>query len=152
MTYTLDANVLVALYNPDHVHHRATVAVLDQATPDARNRVGNDVIGYMHAVNVAEVLFGYPEAQRAQVFENAFGLDSAVGLEVVDIPTDEEPFILAHYRVPGRVRMTPDACAVAAAAWTNTTLVTYDSRLASAAREQGRRVIDQHDAAKLLEH
>ncbi len=119
---TLDASVVIAhLYPQDPHHHAATVFLLDHA----------DEPMLMHSLNLAEVLIGGVRAGRGQEL-----LDDlrAIGIQVADHQA-EEPIRLATLRVETGLRL-PDCCVLNTALTTNSTLATFDERLASVARSR----------------
>jgi predicted nucleic acid-binding protein len=120
----VDANVLIALADPGHVHHGAAGAVLD--------RDGELAIS---ALTLAEVMV-LPAA--AGVLDSAMAQVDALGLvgyplEVTDVPR------LAGLRAETRLRM-PDAVVLLLALRHGAALATFDQRLAQAARDSGVRV------------
>ncbi|MDR1189096.1 MAG: PIN domain-containing protein [Bifidobacteriaceae bacterium] len=117
----VDANVLIALANPNHVHHEAAAAVLD--------RDGELAIP---ALTLAEVMVlpaaaGELDSAMAQV--DALGV-VAYPLEVSDVRR------LAALRAETRLRM-PDAVVLLLTLRHGATLATFDERLARVARDLG---------------
>ena len=121
-----DANILIALLNPDDAHHERALALTD--TDDEIN---------VHPLTMAEVLAGYPDAaQRATTFDAL----TEAGFTDPDIPYDEEVNLLATVRVDDRLKM-PDACVLATAIWRHGPLLTFDDKVAAAARKHA---VDVH--------
>jgi predicted nucleic acid-binding protein len=116
-----DANVLIALLNPHDAHHERAVELT--GTGDEIN---------VHPLTMAEVLAGYPDAvQRAATFDALV----EAGFSDPGIPYDEEVNLLAGVRVDDRLKM-PDACVLATAIWRREPLLTFDNKVAAAARKR----------------
>jgi predicted nucleic acid-binding protein len=125
----LDANILIALLQPDHAHHDTVVTFLSGLDADA---AGN--IAQVHRLTLAEVLVGYPsEAERLAIYHHLVG---DVGLHVWDLRADEEVTLLATARQRTGIKM-PDACVLAVAMWPTGNVLTFDKRLMGAAAKIG---------------
>ncbi|PFG41537.1 putative nucleic acid-binding protein [Isoptericola jiangsuensis] len=135
----VDANVLIALLDPAHVHHEAVQRTLDHITPsveiDTEAETQRTVIAYIHPLNMAEVLRGFPPESRHSVLEMVESpLVGIVSKPIRDARS--EAMLLADHASSGRVRM-PDACVLALATVFDVPLLTADKRLAAAARASG---------------
>jgi predicted nucleic acid-binding protein len=116
-----DANILIALLNPDDAHHERALALTD---------TGDQIS--VHPLTMAEVLAGYSDAvQRAATFDALI----EAGFSDPGIPYDEEVNLLAAVRVDDRLKM-PDACVLATAIWRREPLLTFDKKVAAAARKR----------------
>lgn len=117
---TVDASVVIAHLQPrDPHHHPATAYLRDHA----------DESLLIHSLDLAEVLVGGVRAGRGQEL-----LDDlhAIGIRIAD-KREGEPLRLAALRVDTGLKL-PDCCALDAALTSESTLATFDERLASAAR------------------
>jgi predicted nucleic acid-binding protein len=116
---TLDASVVIAHLQPRDPHH-------DAATGYLREHADQPLL--IHSLNLAEVLIGGVKAGRGQEL-----LDDlhAIGLRVSD-QRDGEPLRLAALRVETGLKL-PDCCALDTALTSESTLATFDERLAAAA-------------------
>lgn len=117
---TLDASVVIAHLQPRDPHHHA-------ATDYLREHAGEPLL--IHSLNLAEVLVGGVKAGRGQEL-----LDDlhAIGVRVAD-PHAAEPLRLANLRVETGLKL-PDCCALDTAIITQSTLATFDERLAGVAQ------------------
>ncbi len=117
---TLDASVVIAHLQPRDAHHHGATAFL-------REHAHRPLL--IHSLNLAEVLIGGVKAGRGQEL-----LDDlhAIGLRVADQRVGE-PLRLAALRVETGLKL-PDCCALDAALTSESTLATFDERLADAAR------------------
>lgn len=116
-----DANVLIALLNPSDIHHRRAIQLTD-----------TDAEIHIHPLTMAEVLAGYPDpSERLATFDAL----TEAGFADPDIPYDEEVNLLASVRVDDRLKM-PDACVLATAIWRREPLITFDNKVAAAARKK----------------
>jgi len=118
----LDASVLIALLDPRDAHHDTAVNILD----------GDDGPWVVHPLTMAETLVG--PVQRGVGTEVLADLADA-GITVNETATD--PLQLAATRARHGLRM-PDACVLWLAEALDTTLVTFDDKLADRARDAGR--------------
>lgn len=116
-----DANVLIALLNPDDAHHERAVALTDS---------GDEIS--VHPLTMAEVLAGYPDAVQRTATRDAL---MGAGFGDPHIPYDEEVDLLATVGVDDRLKM-PDACVLATAIWRGEPLLTFDRKVAAAARQR----------------
>lgn len=119
---TLDASMVIAHLQPRDPHHPAATAYL---------RACADQPLIIHSLNLAEVLVGGVRAGRGQEL-----LDDlhAIGLRVAVQP-DGEALRLAALRVETGLKL-PDCCALDTALASESTLATFDERLAAAARRR----------------
>lgn len=121
MTLALDAGALIGLLDPRDPHHRAVAAVFEG---ESRFLV--------HPINIAEALVNPDGEDRAlDAYEDLVRL----GVRPAVLGSNEA-LILAQVRRKHRLRM-PDACALAVAIHEDIPLVTFDKRLAAAARRVG---------------
>ncbi len=117
---TLDASVVIAHLNPGDLHHRT-------ATDYLREHADEPLL--IHPLNLAEVLVGGVRVGRGQELLDdlhAIGLRTAGRL-------DGEPLRLAALRVETGLKL-PDCCALDTALTSQSSLATFDERLAAAAR------------------
>jgi predicted nucleic acid-binding protein len=137
----VDANVLIALLDPSHVHHEAVQRALDHVTPvneiDPATGTQRPVIASMHPLNMAEVLRGYDAESRRRVLE----LVESPQVGIIAKPVQDrhgEVLSLAGYAE--HVKM-PDACVLALAHHTRAAVLTLDRRLYDAAVTLGLDVV-----------
>jgi predicted nucleic acid-binding protein len=123
---TLDASMVIAHLRPRDVHHHAASAYLREHA-DQPLRI--------HSLNLAEVLIGGVRAGRGQELLNDL---HAIGLRVAD-QRDGESLRLATLRAETGLKL-PDCCALDTALTSESTLATFDDRLAAAARRRHLRV------------
>jgi predicted nucleic acid-binding protein len=125
----LDANIMIALLDPHHVHHAPVLDALGDLLPDARGKIAE-----IHRLTLAEVLVGYDDAtERNEIYDRLiWGAD----LRICNLEPDEEIHLLVEARQRTGVKM-PDACVLAAAMWFDGDLMTFDKRLAGAAAKVG---------------
>ena len=117
---TLDASMVIAHLHPRDPHHHAATAYL-------REHADEPLL--IHSLNLAEVLVGGVKAGRGQeLLDDLHG----VGLRVAERP-DGEALRLAALRVETGLKL-PDCCALHTALTSESTLATFDERLAAAAR------------------
>lgn len=117
---TLDASLVIAHLHPGDPHHHAATAYL-------REHANEPLL--IHSLNLAEVLIGGVKAGRGQELLDDL---NAIGLRVAD-RHDNEPLRLAALRVETGLKL-PDCCALDTALTSESTLATFDERLAAAAR------------------
>lgn len=122
-----DASVVIALLKGDDTHHARALHVMDTA---ARGPM------WIHSLTLAEVLVGPVQKGR--------GADERRDLEALGIlPStrdDDEALRLAALRVQTRLKL-PDCCVLDAAQSNGAALVTFDLRLAAAAKGLGIEVL-----------
>jgi len=123
----LDASVLIAHLSPVDSHHAAATAILFDATP------GSTLV---HAVTLAEVLVGGVRVGRGGTMRDDL---RAAGVEVAPDDADE-PLRLAELRATTGLKL-PDCCVLDVAVHHQASLATFDTALASAARQRGVTVI-----------
>jgi len=128
-----DANILIALLDPSHVHHQAVQETLDRITPslevDPVTQARRSVVAYVHPLNMAEVLHGYPSEVRYELLDLIEAPGTGFQLRTIPDPR-QEALYLASYRA--HVKM-PDACVLALARHTYAPVMTLDRRLYNAA-------------------
>lgn len=117
---TLDASLVIAHLHPGDPHHHVATAYL-------REHANEPLL--IHSLNLAEVLIGGVKAGRGQELLDDL---NAIGLRVAD-RHDGEPMRLAGLRVETGLKL-PDCCALETALTSESTLATFDERLAAAAR------------------
>nr|WP_281360126.1 PIN domain-containing protein [Isoptericola halotolerans] len=137
-----DANILIALLDPTHVHHEAVQQALDHVIPvtsiDPTTHTQRPVIAYVHPLNMAEVLRGYTAASRQRVLE----LVESPQVGIVARPVeDRHEEVLSLARYAEHVKM-PDACVLALAHHTRAAVLTLDKRLSNAAVTLDMDVVD----------
>lgn len=129
MSIVLDANIMIALLDPRHVHHDTVLKALGDLEADGQGKIAE-----IHRVTLAEVLTGYDsETLRAEIYD---WLIWEADLRICDLTAEEEIHLLVKARQRARVKM-PDACVLAAAMWFDGSLMTFDKRLAAAAAKVG---------------
>lgn len=120
----VDASVLIAVMNPDDVHHADAVAMI------RRGAIAGGLVA--HPMTVAESAVGAAEHGRLDQVRHAFA-----GLGLVTAESDpEECWRLAALRAEARLAL-PDCCVLDLAMQSGGTLATFDARLAGAARRRG---------------
>lgn len=119
----LDASVLIAHLNPVDSHHVAATAILLDATP------GSILV---HTVTMAEVLVGGVRVGRGAAMQDDL---RAAGVDVARHDADE-PLRIAELRANTGLKL-PDCCVLDVAVHHHATLATFDTALASAARQRG---------------
>ncbi|OLT53978.1 type II toxin-antitoxin system VapC family toxin [Cellulosimicrobium sp. CUA-896] len=118
-----DANVVIAVSKPGHVHHH-------DATRIVRDHGVDGIV--LHSLTMAEVLVG---PAKAGAHAQARRLLAAAGFALS--PTgDPTPESLALVRATTSLKM-PDACVLATAEHLDTALATFDARLARDAFARG---------------
>jgi len=124
----LDASVLIAHLDETDAHHeRATALLLDNA----------DETLAASPLTVAEVLVGPARAGTIDAAQAALA-----ALAVTSVPlTAEAPARLAVLRATCRLRL-PDCCVLLAAETAQADIATFDDKLARAAAQIGRAVVD----------
>lgn len=124
----LDANVLIAFADPLDASHERAVEVLDHHEWDEF---------LVNAVTLAEVLIRPTQQAWADVLDTHL---RQIGILVVPVE-DDDPLGIASLSARHRIR-TPDAVVLHTAITTSDALVTFDARLARAARAAGFPVIE----------
>ncbi|MDR1825493.1 MAG: type II toxin-antitoxin system VapC family toxin [Bifidobacteriaceae bacterium] len=126
-----DAKLLVAFYTPGHSHQARAVAALAAVATEPRA---------MSALTLAEFLV-HPAASGATT--KAEANVKALGIAIRDIqPEDAAP--LARLRASTGLKM-PDAVVLHLAIKEGASLLTFDDRLAAAARDYGVKVVGAAD-------
>lgn len=124
MTVVLDASVLIAHLDGHDLHHERAAELL-------LSSVGSSFAASV--VTIAEVLVG---PARAGLLERAQGAIDALGIVAVGLH-DDSPVHLATLRAETGLKM-PDCCVLLAARSAGASAVlTFDVRLAMAARATG---------------
>lgn len=123
----LDAVTVIALLDPGNAHH---AAARETVLPLA------GMPKLIHPINLAEVLVKPVQDGTAEKVLTAL---SQAGITTFT-PVVSEPLDLARVRAFTRIKI-PDACAYNTAASRNLPLVTFDKRLATAARTAGLTVL-----------
>jgi len=126
---TLDASCLIALFDKHNHHHSAAKDIIDFS------RIHDLQI---HTINLAEFLVG--PVRTGQVAQTVAHLET-MGV-ITCGPFPNEALRLAEIRHTTGLKL-PDCCALLTAKANGFTLVTFDTTLAKAARQQGVTVIDQ---------
>lgn len=125
----LDANVLIAWLDPGDSLHERALTDLDEAAAEPLGAA---------TLTLAEVLVGPARAGRLQAAYAALA-----DLGVSEIALDGEAVTLATLRVETDRRL-PDCCVLAAAQLTHAgAILTFDRKLAGAARLLGLRLLDE---------
>ena len=125
----LDANVLIAWLDPGDSLHERALTDLDEAASEPLGAA---------TLTLAEVLVGPARAGRLQAAHAALA-----DLGVSEISLDGEAVTLATLRVETDRRL-PDCCVLAAAQLTRAgAILTFDRKLAAAARLLGLRLLDE---------
>jgi len=119
----LDANVLIAHFDPSDKHHERAGNLLLSATGDSLGA---------SAITLAEVLVGPARVGQLDRARNA-----VLQLGVIGVPVDDNSFVrLAQIRAETNLKL-PDCCVLLAAEQAGAVLATFDERLASTARSRG---------------
>jgi predicted nucleic acid-binding protein len=122
-----DASWLIALVDPDDAHHRLATSIRD---------VLDDEVVLLHPLTLAECLVG--PARRGSLDQSDARIRAAV--DVMDFDP-RSPARFAQLRAEHRLRL-PDAIVLDTALQNGVGIVTFDLRLAQAARRLGVRVLD----------
>lgn len=119
----LDASVLIAHLTPVAAHHDAATGILLAASPEPL---------LVHTMTLAEVLVGGVKIGRgAQLHADL----RATGIQLAS-HDEQEPLRLAELRATSRLKL-PDCCVLDTAISNDASLATFDSTLATAARQRG---------------
>ncbi len=121
---TLDANVLIALSDADDVHHEDAAWFIRRST--FRRTL------FIHPFNVAEAAIR-PSADG--VVDRVRRIWDFLGVNVTQVDEDQ-PWRLASLRASTGLGL-PDCCVLDTARQTSSAVATFDSRLASHARDLG---------------
>lgn len=126
--YVADANLLIALLDPDDALHEASVEILLDLDPDKGI--------YVNPINIAEVL-GYYETsfERDQKWALLGSLGRFVAAGSDDSPMGDALELAELRQATGR--KMPDVCAMHTALTWRSTLITHDQALAKSARRIG---------------
>lgn len=131
MRTVLDAAALIAHLDESDAHHRRATAEIEVA--------GERGALLASVLSVAEILVHPTRQGRAAEVERAL---SEMDLEVLAVP-DDAAAALARLRDRTRRNM-PDCCVLLAAQQTSAIVLTFDEKLASAARDLG---LATHDSS-----
>lgn len=124
----LDANVLIAHFDPADKRHERAGRLLLSATGDSLGA---------SAITLAEVLVGPARVGALDRARNAL-----LQLQIIGVPVDDTASVrLAQIRAETNLKL-PDCCVLLAAEQAGATLATFDERLASTARSRGLLVTD----------
>ncbi|ACV06068.1 type II toxin-antitoxin system VapC family toxin [Kytococcus sedentarius] len=122
----LDANVVIALLNPEDAHHSRAAGLLVEVPEE-------DL--HIPAVTLGEALVWHV---RAGTGERALEVLEDLGLSVIE--SQEDPLELARVRAESGLRM-PDCIVLHHALTRGEALATMDERLARAGLERGLRAL-----------
>lgn len=122
----LDANVVIALLNPEDAHHSRAAGLLVEVPEE-------DL--HIPAVTLGEALVWHV---RAGTGERALEVLEDLGLSVIE--SKEDPLALARVRAESGLRM-PDCIVLHHALTRGEALATMDERLARAGLERGLRAL-----------
>lgn len=122
-----DASVLIALFDPEDVHHQAAEELLTEHVEESWT---------LGPLTLAEVLVGAAAAGK----ENAMLVDlRALGIGTTPMP-DDAGVRLARLRVQTGSKM-PDCCVLLTAEQVGAKVATFDDRMARSARSLGMEVV-----------
>ena len=121
---TLDANLLIALSDPDDAHH-------DQAAWFFRSSLFERRL-FVHPFNIAEAAV---RPSQVGVADRVRGLWGFMGVHVTKVD-DDQPWRLASLRASTGLGL-PDCCVLDTARQTASAVATFDSRLARQAEQLG---------------
>lgn len=121
---TLDANVLIALSDPDDAHHEQAAWFFRSALFDRRL--------FVHPFNIAEAAV---RPSRAGLADRVRGLWGFMGVHVTQVD-DDQPWRLASLRASTGLGL-PDCCVLDTARQTSSAVATFDQRLAQQAADLG---------------
>lgn len=120
---TLDAGVLIALYERDDSHHQRATSLLTELSAD---------LLYLSPITHAEILVRSAQAGR----EEARYIElERLGTTVLNLPPDAGVW-LAQLRARTGLKL-PDCSVILTAQQSDSKIATFDARLAQAARELG---------------
>lgn len=122
---TLDAGVLIALFNAKDAHHEAAIKLLDAATR-------RDDLLYMNPLNQAEVLVGAAQQGNEEIYYEKI---VNIGISILASPADAGVW-LAQLRARTGLKL-PDCAVILTAQQSGSKIATFDYRLAKEARSLG---------------
>lgn len=121
----LDADVLIAHFDPSDKHHERASRFLLSATGDSLGA---------STITLAEVLVGPARVGQLDRARNAV---LQLQIQIIGLLVDDNASVrLAQIRADTNLKM-PDCCVLLAAEQAGATLATFDERLASTARSRG---------------
>ena len=122
---TLDAGVLIALFNAKDAHHEAAMKLLDAATR-------RDDLLYMNPLSQAEVLVMAAQQGSEKIYYEKI---VSIGVATLAAPTDTGVW-LAQLRARTGLKL-PDCAVILTAQQSGSKIATFDHRLAREARALG---------------
>lgn len=122
---TLDAGVLIALFNAKDAHHEAAMKLLDAATR-------RDDLLYMNPLSQAEVLVKAAQQGSEKIYYEKI---VSIGVATLAAPTDTGVW-LAQLRARTGLKL-PDCAVILTAQQSGSKIATFDHRLAREARALG---------------
>ena len=122
---TLDAGVLIALFNAKDAHHEAAMKLLDAATR-------RDDLLYMNPLSQAEVLVKAAQQGSEKIYYEKI---VSIGVVTLAAPTDTGVW-LAQLRARTGLKL-PDCAVILTAQQSGSKIATFDHRLAREARALG---------------
>lgn len=122
---TLDAGVLIALFNAKDAHHEAAMKLLDAATR-------SDDLLYMNPLSQAEVLVKAAQQGSEKIYYEKI---VSIGVATLAAPTDTGVW-LAQLRARTGLKL-PDCAVILTAQQSGSKIATFDHRLAREARALG---------------
>ena len=122
---TLDAGVLIALFNAKDAHHEAAMKLLDAATR-------RDDLLYMNPLSQAEVLVKAAQQGSEKIYYEKI---VSFGVATLAAPTDTGVW-LAQLRARTGLKL-PDCAVILTAQQSGSKIATFDHRLAREARALG---------------
>lgn len=128
---TLDAGVLIALFNAQDAHHEAATKLLEAATC-------RDDLLYMNPLSQAEVLVGAAQQGSEKIYYEKL---VSIGIETLTTPADTGVW-LAQLRARTGLKL-PDCAVILTAQQSGSKVATFDHRLAREARALGFTVLPE---------
>ena len=122
---TLDAGILIALFNAKDAHHEAATKLLDAATR-------RDDLLYMNPLSQAEVLVKAAQQGSEKIYYEKI---VSIGVVTLAAPTDTGVW-LAQLRARTGLKL-PDCAVILTAQQSGSKIATFDHRLAREARALG---------------
>ena len=122
---TLDAGILIALFNAKDAHHEAAMKLLDAATR-------RDDLLYMNPLSQAEVLVKAAQQGSEKIYYEKI---VSIGVVTLAAPTDTGVW-LAQLRARTGLKL-PDCAVILTAQQSGSKIATFDHRLAREARALG---------------
>ena len=122
---TLDAGILIALFNAKDAHHEAATKLLDAATR-------RDDLLYINPLSQAEVLVKAAQQGSEKIYYEKI---VSIGVVTLAAPTDTGDW-LAQLRARTGLKL-PDCAVILTAQQSGSKIATFDHRLAREARALG---------------